>query len=420
MKKTQATIVGIVIIVILVVAGVAAYYMMMPPAPVEKKYFKIGCAISLTGMLAANGKSLQQAYEFWLTNVNKRGGILCADGNRYPVQIIYYDDKSDAATTAKLVEKLITEDKVDLIFGPFSSGCVGPSSAVTEKYKVVMIEAAGNADTLFARGFKYLFTTLKVANELGEAYMRELAKKGAKTVAIIAPEEPFYVSAADGFKNFAPKYGIKVVHYETFPLATTDYAPIVTKLKALNPDIVAMGSHTVPAMTFMKAAKEADFNPKAYCFSFGTMIPSFVKELGKSAEYVMEYTAISEAATFKDDYFGTAKDFYKAYYDLYQMYPDSTISAAVSMGVAIEVAVKNSGVIPPISSEDAKVKFRDALAKVDIMTAGQPVKFHEKGWNIANPLGIVQIQSGKHVCVGPEDWATAKMIYPCPPWKERT
>ena len=356
---------------------------------------------------------------FWQSNVNERGGILAADGNRYPVEIIYYDDKSDAATTAKLVEKLITEDKVDLIFGPFSSTCVGPSSAVTEKYKVVMIEAAGNARSLFERGFKYLFTTLKVADDLGEAYMRELAKQGAETVAIIAPDAPFYVSAAEGFENYAPQYGIEVVHYETFPVETTDYAPIVTKLKALNPDIVAMGSHTVPAMQLMKAAKEADFNPKAYVFSFGTMIPSFVEELGKDAEYVMEYTAIAKMAPFEDDNFGTAKDLWTAYYDLYGTYPDSTISAGISAGVAIEVAVKNSGVVPPISSEDAKVKFRDALAKVDIMTAAQPVKFHEKGWNIANPLGIVQIQNGKPVCVGPEEWAEAEMIYPSPAWKER-
>jgi len=417
LTKIQVIIISTVLIAL--IAGATAYYatLQQPQQPAE--YFKIGCAISLTGKFAANGKSLVNAYEFWLDNVNKRGGIEAADGKRYPVEIIYYDDKSDPSTTAKLVEKLITEDKVDIIFGPFSSACVGPSSAICEKYHVIMIEAAGNADTLFERDFKYLFCTLKKADELGEAYMRELARVGVKTAAIIAPDSPFYVSAANGFKKYAPKYGIEVVHYEVFPVETTDLTPILTKLKALNPDAVCMGSHTVPAMMLMRQAKEIDFNPKAYCFSFGTMIPDFIQELGKDAEYVMEYSAIAETAPFEDPYLGTAKEFITAYYIKYGMYPDSVICAAVSAGFAIEAAVKASGVIPPIDTDEERVKLRDALANIDIMTAAQPVKFHETGWNTANPLGIFQIQNGKHVCVGPPDWAEAEMVYPCPPWKER-
>jgi branched-chain amino acid transport system substrate-binding protein len=389
------------------------------PAEAQREKFVFGSAIAHTGKFAREGTNLKRAHDFWAGLVNAQGGIE-VKGKKYPVEIIYYDDKSDPATATKLIEKLITEDKVDLIFGPFSSDCVGPSSTITEKYKVPMIEAAGNARPLFTRGFKYLFCTLRPADELADPYMRLLSRQSPKpqTVAVIAPKAPFYLSSAAGFKAYGEKYGFQVVHFETYPVEMEDITPILQKVKAKNPDVLCVGSHTVVAMMVMKQSKEIDFNPKAYCFSFGTLTPEFAKELGKDAENTLEYSYISPKAPFSDPLLGTTGQFIDAFKKKYGIYPDGTQACAVAGGISFQTAIQKAGATPPLT-EEKRVRVREELAKLKITTGAGPVKFDPTGLNMANPLSIFQIQKGKPVCVDPADWEEAKFIYPAPGWKVR-
>ncbi len=407
---------------VFLIAGLVAIFTfvaVLTPAYAQRSNFLIGSAIAHTGKFAREGANLKKAYDLWAKLVNDQGGIEIK-GKKYPVKIIYYDDKSDSQTTTKLVEKLITEDKVDLIFGPFSSDCVGPSSTITEKYKVPMIESAGNATPIFQRGFKYLFCTLLLAEDQPESFMRMFAKLSPKpkTVAVIAPKSPFYLSSAKGFKKYAEKYGFTVVHDETYPAEMEDITPILQKVKAKNPDILCVGSHTLVAMMIMKQSKEIDFNPKAYCFSYGVRTPEFAKELGKDAEYAMEYSYISTKAPFKDSLYGTTKQFFELFKKTYGVEPDGTLQGATVGGVAVQVALQRAGLAPPLT-EEKRVKLRDEISKLDIVTSAGPVRFDATGINVANPLSIFQIQKGVPVCVDPKDWADAALVYPAPNWKNR-
>jgi len=417
MKGDRFTVIGKSILLILIIFS----FLLVSNVSVraEREKFVFGSAVAHTGKFAREGTNLKKAYSLWAEIVNAKGGIEVG-GKKYPVEIIYYDDKSDPKTTTKLVEKLVTEDKVDLIFGPFSSLCVGPSSTITEKYKVPMIEAAGNARPLFKRGFKYLFTTLRPADELADPYYRMFSAltDKPKSVAIIAPKSPFYLSSAKGFEAYAEKYGLKVVHYETYPVEMEDITPILQKIKGKNPDLLCVGSHTVVAMMVMKQSKEIDFNPKAYCFSFGTATPEFAKELGKDAEYVLEYSYLSSNAPFSDTMLGTSSQFINLFKTKYGIIPDGTQACAVSGGIAFMKAIQRTGVTPPLTVEKRE-KVRNELANIDIVTGAGPVRFDPTGMNEANPLSMLQIQNGKPVCVDPADWSEGRLVYPVPKWNDR-
>lgn len=389
------------------------------PVKAENGKFVFGLASATTGKFARGGANLKKAYDFWVDMVNAKGGIEVG-GKRYPVELVYYDDKSDPKTTTRLVEKLISEDKVDLIFGPYSSLCVGPSSTITEKYKVPMMESTGNAQSLFERGFKYLFTTLRPAIESAEPYMKLLSKQSPRpeTVAIIAPRSPFYLSAAEGFKAYSKKYRFQIVYFETYPVEMEDITPILQEAKAKNAEVLCVGSHTVVAMMVMKQCKQVDFNPKAYCFSFGTLVPEFAKELGKDAEYVLQYHYISRKAPFSGPFLGSANNFIDQFQKKYDIYPDFIQTCAVLGGMAFETAIQRANVTPPLTMEK-RVKVRDELAKLDIMTGAGPLRFGPTGFNRANPLCMYQIQGGRPVCVSPEGWADRAFIYPAPKWRER-
>ena len=128
----------------------------------------------------------EDGYTLWMEEVNKKGGIKVANDN-YKVEIVFYDDKSDPQTGAKLTEKLITEDKVKFILGPYGSGITLATSAIGEKYKVLTVACQANAVNIYERGFKYIISILPPATY----YLRpvvDLAQKvnpPVKTAAVI-------------------------------------------------------------------------------------------------------------------------------------------------------------------------------------------------------------------------------------------
>lgn len=127
-------------------------------SPIECALFDgtivLGAALSETGRFALEGTDVRRGYELWREWVNNEYGGINIGGNRYQVEIVYYDDAGDAGLAADLVEKLITEDRVDFLLGPYSSGLTMPTSAVAEEYGVIMVEGNGAVEAIFERGFR--------------------------------------------------------------------------------------------------------------------------------------------------------------------------------------------------------------------------------------------------------------------------
>ena len=380
------------------------------PVPHRGK-FLIGSAIALTGKYAREGTFVKKGYDFWSDKVNSQGGIEVG-GKKFPVEMIYYDDRSDPQTSTKLVEKLITEDKVDLVFGPYSSDCVGPSSTITEKYKVPMMESGGGATPLFRRGFKFLFCTLMLGEDQAEAPMKLLSRQipRPKTIAIIAPKTPFTLSSAEGYRKYAAKYGFEVVHYETYPADMADITPILRKVKAKNPDALFVGSHTVFAMSAVKRSKEIDFDPKYSYFSMGTNTPEFIKELGKDADYAMGYCYVRRSTPYSDPFLGTTRQFFDDFYKKYQCIPGRWHSN--------QCGCRRNGIYeghPKCRRHSAlngrkRIKVRDELAKLNIVTAAGAVNFDPTGHNRDIAITVTQVQNGKVVSVFPEEWAEGRLM----------
>jgi branched-chain amino acid transport system substrate-binding protein len=148
---------------------------------------KFGCAISLSGVFAHEGKLQKDGLDLWVETVNRTGGINVGK-EKYKVEVVYYDDKSDTMTSTKLVEKLITDDKIKFIFGPFGSGATFATGAIAEKYKVIMIAPMGSSPEIYERGYKYLFgvvRTMDLSYENEAEFLSQLEPR-PKTLAIIA------------------------------------------------------------------------------------------------------------------------------------------------------------------------------------------------------------------------------------------
>ena len=381
--------------------------------------FRIGYADPLTGTFGRDGNLVKDAYNFWGDLVNAKGGIE-VKGKKYPVELIVIDDKSIAAENAKFTEKLITEDKVDLILGGFGSDSVFAGSAVAEKYKYPLISGAASSNKLFERGFRYYFSTLGKATEeiRGCVDIVQILSPKPKSGAIIGSDILFTALACEGYKKYAAQNGIEIIDSELFPITLQDYNSMLLKVKQKNPDILFVGSHLMVAMKTIKAMKEIDFTPKMVTFSYGPTVPDFVKSLVKDAEYVVAASEWAPNLPYKDPLFGTARQFNENYFKKYQRYPDYVEAASAAGAYAMQVAIEKLGITPPVKEED-RVRLMEELHKQNLMTFYGVVKFGPDGANEAHPPVAVQIQNGKLINVFPREAAEAAPWYPMKPWKER-
>jgi branched-chain amino acid transport system substrate-binding protein len=381
--------------------------------------FRIGYAVPLTGTFGRDGNLVKDAYAFWADLVNAKGGIV-VKGKKYPIELSFIDDKSMAAENAKFTEKLITEDKVDLVLGGFGSDSVFAGSAVAEKYKYPLISGAASSNKLFERGFKYYFSTLGKATEevRGCVDIIQILSPKPKTAAIIGSDILFTSLACEGYKKYAAQNGIEIVHFELFPITLQDYNSMLLKVKQKNPDILFVGSHLMVAMKTIKGMKEIDFTPRMVTFSYGPTVPDFVKNLGKDAEYVVAASEWAPNLPYRDPLFGTAKQFSENYFKKYARYPDYVEAASAAGAYAMQVAIEKLRMTPPVKEGD-RVKLMEELHKQNLMTFYGVVKFGEDGANEAHPPVAVQIQNGKLINVFPKEAAEASPWYPMKPWKGR-
>ena len=132
-------------------------------ARVDGDTITLGSALSLTGKYATNGLHTQRGYDFAVDRINATGGVMVG-GKSYNLTVKYYDDESTPARGAQLVERLIQQDGVDYMLGPYSSGMTKAMAPVSEKFGVPMIEAEGASRSLFTQGYKYLFAVLSTTD----------------------------------------------------------------------------------------------------------------------------------------------------------------------------------------------------------------------------------------------------------------
>jgi len=372
-----------------------------------------GAAISLTGANSTEGKATKNGYELWKKTVNDAGGMIVGD-KRYTVDIKYYDDESSPDTCAKLTEKLITDDKVQFILGPYGTSQTLSSSAITEKYQKIMVEANGAAESIFNRNFKYIFSPMTPAKFYLRGILDVILDKdpSAKTLALLADNDSFSVEVGDGVKAYAAEKNLTVVYYEKVPADTKDVSAQLTQIKAKNPDIFLSPGHYASAQLVMKQSRELKFNPKAFGFSVGPSLPDFVNSLKDTAEYVYGGTQWTPVLKYRDEQFGSCRDYADKFKAFTGEEPSYQAAESTACGQVFQQAFLKAGTL-----DTAKV--RDTMATLTFNSFYANIKFDSRGINVEKPMAVEQIQGGKKTTVWPKEAANGDPKYPTPTWDKR-
>jgi len=350
----------------------------------------LGSAISLTGKYATNGVHAQNGYEFAIKKIDEAGGVKIGD-KCYNFKVTYYDDESKGDRGATLAERLINQDKVQYMLGPYSSGLTKAIAPVTEKYQIPMVEAEGASRSLFNKGYKYLFAVLSTSEQyLASAITlaAEQAEKEGKTaadvkVAIAVENDPFSLDIRAGVMEDAEKLGMEIIIDEKLPRDLSDMSSILTigEMKISVPMI---------AITHCEAA-------------------DVTGNFGEFANDILCSTQWAETLTYEDPLFGSAPNYDTEFKAAYPEYADKTVPYQVAQAsAAVYVfadAFERAGTLD-------KEAVRDAIAETELSTFYGDIKFAEEGNNIAKPMVLRQIQDGEYKVVAPSAFASDELNWP--------
>ena len=371
----------------------------------------LGSAISLTGKYATNGEHTQRGYDLGVKIINEAGGVKVG-GKTYKLDVKYYDDESNSAKAAALAQRLIEQDGVQYMLGPYGSGLTIAIAPVTEKFGVPMVEANGASRALFTKGYKYLFAVLNSADQyLNTAVDLMADKKKGATVALAFEQDSFSLDVKLGVMDRIKANGMKVVIDDALPKELNDMTATLQKVKALKPDLLIVSGHAKGAMTAIKQMNDlkVDVNMLAMTHCDAAAIN---KNLGGGGDYTLCAAQWHKSLSYKDNYFGSGLDYAKLFESIYKYDPPYQAAESSAALLVYKEAFERA------NSFD-KDKVRDALAKTDMQTFYGGIKFNDAGQNTSKPMVLFQVQDGKNNVVAPIKWAEAKLIYPIPKWKDR-
>ena len=377
--------------------ALAAAAIAAPPVARAADTIRIGIALSETGNLADSSKHYWRGIELWRDKTNAAGGLL---GKK--VEFVIYDDRSDAATSARLYERLITNDNVDLLVSTIGSAQAATATAVAEKHKRVMINGGGASESIQQRGFKHIFQTAARISNYVDGIEPVMKKYNVKSMAFVARD---YAAARDMekvLKTMAQRNGVKIVLDEYFPSGNVDFSSQIARARQEKPDLWVSVGYPNEAIEMMRQFRASNYVPKIFVHN-GVAQEDFLKATGKDGEGAIGmslYEPVLKTA-------GNA-EFVRDFKAKYNYEPGYYSSFGYNSVYVLGEAVKKTGSI----DQEALRKTLTTL-KLDTVMGKHEVD-PATGMQIGIKGLLVQIVNGKREIVWPDDLRTAEAKVPMP------
>ena len=366
-----------------------------------------GVSISKTGRFSVEGENVIQGYNLWQDHVNKNGGIKIGEKS-YRVVIQYYDDNSRIEKVKENITRLITEDQVDFILGPFTSGFNLAASQITEKYGKIMIESGGASDSIFTRDQHLTFATQTSASWWFKDFFDMISQvsPAPQTYALITPDKLFTRSVAKGVQIWAATKKIREVYYQVVDSKTDNFIPYLLEMVPKDPDIIILTSHYQDAVDFsIQLSTVKELHPKAVVMTIGPSELNYVQDVGEGAEGMIGVTQWVANSSFKGPVFGTPLDYVKEFKHKYGQVPTYQDAQSSATGVIYQLALEKCRFL------SAKEVLKH-IKTLDVETFYGRIKYDSRGMNIGHKMALVQILQGKMKTIWPPKAAQASIKFP--------
>jgi branched-chain amino acid transport system substrate-binding protein len=397
-------------------AALAALVLLTTWGQAAAQTLKIGAPQPMTGSDAPFGDKFKKAYGMAVEEINAKGGV-----NGKKIEVVLEDHQAKNALAATVTEKLITQEKVLVITGGRASGQAVEIASVCQRLKTPYLVDHPSADIITSKGFEWVFRNNPTGSIYPQAFNRFISEvPGAmpKSAAVIYDNTVFGKTIANSAMTFLKSKGVPIVADEAYPVNTLDFKPLMTKVKASNPDYFLMVAvSTTDAILLTRHAKEIGIKPRAFVgFGGGFGVADFAGQLGPLAQNVF-----SSAAWSGNPNDAEVKAFYEKFNKKYGIYPKEHEVEGYAAIYIIADALRRAKLTGDLDKDRDAV--RQALLATDMKTVFGKVKFSSyKGplgdaytnQNVHSPEHSVlaQWKDGKLLNVWPKDNAETKYTFP--------
>jgi len=379
------------------------------PGGPEKEKIKIGFSTSLSGIYAPASESKLSAIILWSEQVNEKGGLYVKDiGKSLPVELVYYDDKSSTEECIRIYERLITVEKVDLLFSPWGTTLNMAVVPTAEKYKVPTIGTTTSAAKIKGQEISYYWIVTKDREDIQmpalvnllSAHRNEISK-----VAVLYIQDVYPMANETYLMPLLEEKGFDVVLHKDYPLGVTDLTSVLLEAKGKNADALIGLSYPSDYFLLQKQAMEVGLNTNFFYGLIGPGAAVFPDIFGPSVEGVC-----FQASWNKNLPYAGAKEFYDSYVARWEKAPDYLDSAETFEGLQIlEKAIEIAGTLD-------WEELRDVIDTEVFKTINGEVYWGGGVDNQRGPSGISQWQNGEVELIWPAERMTAEPMIPKPAW----
>lgn len=379
---------------------------------------KIGAPQPMTGPDAPFGDKFKKAYSMAVDEINAKGGV-----NGKKIEIIIEDHQAKNPLAAAAAEKLITQYQVLVLTGGRASGQAMEIASVAERLKTPYMVDHPSADAITSKGFEWVFRNNPTGSIYPEAFKKFV--EGApgsmpKSAAVVYDNSLFGKTIGNAVMNYLKSKNIPIVNDEAYAVNTLDFKPIMTKVKANNPDFMLLVAvSTTDAILMTRHAKEIGVTPRAFVgFGGGFGVDDFAKQLGPLAENV--FSSASWSGNPNDP---QTAAFYKAFQSKYGIHPHEHEVEGYAAVFILADALKRAKLTGNLDAD--RLAIRDALLATDMSTVFGKVKFGSyagplgdkySNQNINSPEQVVlaQWRKGELLNVWPKANAETDFVFPEP------
>jgi branched-chain amino acid transport system substrate-binding protein len=357
--------------------------------------------------VAKFGEIEKNSYLIAIEEINAAGGI---KGRK--VVLEFEDSQGKPEISRSITEKIIDVKKQPVIFGEYSSSCSKAVAAVAEERKIPYLVVTGATDDITQQNYKYVFR-MSPSNAYYASGLLSFFKEVVKptSIAVLYESSDFGTSGGEDMIKQAEKFPMKVLVKEKYEKGAVDFKPILSKVKAVRPDVIYMVSYVMDAALLMKQIKELRIDAKLFAGgAAGFAIPEFIESAKNASEYVVSATLWSPQVAYSG-----AKEFAEKYKKLYKDYPSYHGAEAYSALYIIKDVLNRAKSMTP---DDIRV----AMKATNMMTAFGPIKFDDKeGYTNQNFMDtlVMQVINGQHETIWPLKYASKKYNFPIPRWRDR-
>jgi branched-chain amino acid transport system substrate-binding protein len=348
----------------------------------------IGFTVSQTGKLNTDSIAQMRGFDLWRDQINAKGGIKVG-GKSYNIKFVSYDDESQNGRVQQLYTRLITQDKAQFLFSPYSSGLTATAAIISEQYGRVMLTTGAAEEKTYELGNKNLFQIYSPAAQYLAGALQALKEKNANAkIAFVYEDDPFSKAVAHATRELAKKERMAIVLDEAYSGSTTDFGPIINKIVASKADALLGGGHYADGSTLARQLHDQKANLKWVTLLVAPDSPKFA-ELGDAANNISVPSQWEPQVMFKPNFGPTAQEFTKAFSAEYGIEPGYHAAGGYAAGLILQHAIEQAGSVEP-------EKVATTLNKMDVTTMFGRTKFatdaKQHGLQIGHDMVLAQWQ----------------------------